>query len=286
MKKQFLSIFFLTAFLAGAADLTVSQLDFDSTPEAQKRYLAQPYSWWGRGKYPVKKDERGKIVVLSNSRTRYVFFLFGKYNSKGEWFPDIGMVKPSKANWAAGGFISFTSGKIKAKQCAVTVSDIKDGGFTLNYKGVSYTARCRLELKKDDDRLYLLFDAPSQTTVQLTAYPSSYAGSFSRGLKLRKRFAVTPKQRIPMGRSVTLAPEEYYVFLGDSWFDPGSNRGEGPCAVIFDPAKTRCRVSVQNYNCLLQLTGKGAMPFILFDFNGTSNAEAERIMRELPVKFN
>lgn len=285
MKTLFIPVLLLAFVFSAAAEVSVNQLDFDCTPEAKKRYVAQPYSWWGRGLYPVKKDEQGKIITLTNSRTRYVFFLFGKVNAKGEWFPTIGMVRPSKANWGQGGFLNFKSGKLKSKQCSVKVTDTAQGGFTLIFSTAGYEAKCRLELKKDDDRLYMLFEAPGTTSIQLTTYPSSYAGNYSRGKALRKRYAVTPLRRIPMEKDVDLNSKEYYALLGDSYFDPAANRGEGPCAVIYDPAKAKCRLSVQNYGCSVTLTGKDRIPFVLFDFKGTSNAEGERILKELPVSF-
>ena len=287
MKKIFILVSFFALLVCQASDVAITQLDFDSTPAAKKRYLAQPYSWWGRGQYPVKNDEFGKIITLTNSRTRYVFFFFGKKNVKGEWFPVIGMVKPSKANWGASGFFNFKSGKLTSQRCSARVTDVENGGFTITYTAPDYTAQCRMELKKDDDRLYVLFNSPQETAVQLTAYPSSYAGSHKKGLHLRKRYGLTPSRRLPMGKSrVALDAKEYYILLADSYFDPASNRGEGPCGVIYDPKFSKCSVGVLNYGCNVTLTGKGPMPFVLFDFKGTSNAEAERIMKELPVRFH
>ena len=86
MKQLFL---FLVAVLLfprlSAAETGV--VEFDSSPEGKKRYLAQPYYSWGRGKFPVKPGQRGRIVSLTNTRTKYVFFLFGDEESNGAWHP-------------------------------------------------------------------------------------------------------------------------------------------------------------------------------------------------------
>lgn len=284
MKKIILLLCLLSAVLSGK-EVTVQRLSFDSSPEGKKRYLAQPYTWWGRGQFPVKSDEKGEIITLTNNRTRYVFFIFGKVAKDGTWTPEIGMTKPSKANWATGGFLNFSSGKINRKKCGLKISGAEKGGFTLNFTAPGYQASCRIELKKDDDRLYVLFDTPTNTMVEFTTYPSSYGGSYSKGKALRKRYAVTNTRRIESGNHLPLNKKEKFVFLADSYFDPAQNRGEGPCGIIFDLRKYSGRVSVQNYACLLRFTGKGKMPFILLDFNGVSNAEGEKYMKELPVTF-
>lgn len=285
MKQLFL---FLAAVLLfprlSAADTGV--VEFDSSPEGRKRYLAQPYYSWGRGKFPVKPGQRGRIVSLTNTRTKYVFFLFGNEESNGAWHPVMGMHRPSKANWGSAGFFDFSFGRKSMKNCAVALENASGGAFTLKFTAPGYEARCRFEIRENDDRLYMLFTAPVVTSVKLTCYPSSFAGGYSAGKQLRKRYAVTPERRIPAEKKVNLSAKEFKVFLGDTYFDPALNRGEGPCGVIFDPGRMTGTLSVQNYGCTFTFTGKGEMPVVLFDFHGVSNAEGERTMRELPVKFH
>ena len=284
MKKSIILLLFTVLTLCGS-EVTVKRLAFDSTPEGKKRYFSQPHTWWSKGKYPVKADEKGEIITLTNNRTRYVFFIFGKVAKDGTWTPEIGMTKPSKANWATGGFLNFSSGKINRKKCGLKISGAEKGGFTLNFTAPGYQASCRIELKKDDDRLYVLFETPTNTMVEFTTYPSSYGVNYKTGKALRKRYAVTNTRRIESGNNLPLNKKEKFVFLADSHFDPAQNRGEGPCGIIFDLRKYSGRVSVQNYACTLRFTGKGKMPFILLDFNGVSNAEGEKYMKELPVTF-
>jgi len=267
--------------LCGAA---VNVVEFDSSPEGKARYLSQPYYWWGRGKFPVKPGERGRIVSLTNARAKYVFFLFGREDADGAWHPAIGMLKPSRANWGATDFLNFSFGKKKAmKDCAVSLETTSENGFALKFTAPGYEAKCSFEIRENDDRLYMLFSASADTGVRLTCYPSSYAVNYRAGKELRKRYAVTNLRRIPMGTKVPLSEKEYSVFLGDSHFDPAENRGEGPCGVIYDPAKMKATLSVQNYSCTFLFSGKGEMPVVLFDFHNASNKEGERIMRELPV---
>ena len=284
MKKTLFAVSFAVALLPLLRSATVNVVDFDSSEEGKKRYLSQPYYWWGKGKFPVKPGQRGRIVSLTNERTKYVFFLFGDEESDGSWHPAIGMLKPSKANWGATDFMDFSFGEQSMKDCAVTLETHSESGFTLSFTTPSYEAKCRMEIRENDDRLYMLFTASDETKVRLTCYPSSYAVNYRQGKELRKRYAVTNLRRILMGgKKESLSEKEYYVFFGDTYFDPAENRGEGPCGVIFDPGKMKAMISVQNYPCYFYFSGKGEMPIILFDFHDTSNSEGERIMRELPV---
>ena len=251
MKKSIILLLFTVLTLCGS-EVTVKRLAFDSTPEGKKRYFSQPHTWWSKGKYPVKADEKGEIITLTNNRTRYVFFIFGKVAKDGTWTPEIGMTKPSKANWATGGFLNFSSGKINRKKCGLKISGAEKGGFILNFTAPGYQASCRIELKKDDDRLYVLFETPTNTMVEFTTYPSSYGVNYKAGKALRKRYAVTNTRRIESGNHLPLNKKEKFVFLADSYFDPAQNRGEGPCGIIFDLRKYSGWVSVQNYACILR----------------------------------
>ena len=285
--KTLLTFTFAIALAPFLRSASVNVVDFDSTDEGKQRYLSQPYYWWRKGLFPVKPGQKGSIVSLTNERTKYVFFLFGNVESDGKWHPAIGMLRPSVANWSRIDFLDFSFGKKQnMKNCAVTLKTHSKSGFTLIFTAPGYEAKCSMEIRENDDRLYMLFTASDETKVKLTCYPSSYGVNYREGKKLRKRYAITNLRRIAMGKHVLLSKKEDRVFLGDSYFDLTQNRGEGPCGVIYDPGKMKASVSVQNYPCYFYFTGKGEMPIILFDFHNTSNSEGERIIRDLPVTLS
>lgn len=285
--KTLLAVTFAVALAPFLRSATVNVVDFDSSEEGKQRYLAQPYYWWSKGKFPVKPGQKGSVVSLTNERTKYVFFLFGNEESDGAWHPAIGMLRPSIANWSRIDFLDFSFGDQSMKNCDAKLDTHSENGFTLTFTTPSYEAKCSFELRENDDRLYMLFTASDETKVKLTCYPSSYGGTnYREGKELRKRYAFTNLRNIPMGKTTALSEKEDRVFFGDSYFDPAKNRGEGPCGIVYDPGKMKASVSVQNYPCHFYFTGKGEMPLILFDFHGASNSEGERIMRELPVTFS
>ncbi len=82
-----------------------------------------------------------------------------------------------------------------------------------------------------------------------------------------------------------MSAEEYYVFLGDHYFDPSQNRGEGPCALLYHPKHSQAEVLVQNYACKVSLQSNGKIAAVLFDFQGIGNTASLELLRALPVTF-
>lgn len=267
-----------------AAEITVSRLDFRADEQSRQRFLAQPITWWGRNQYPVKPGERGAVLTLANPRIKYAFMLLGREDADGSWFPAIGMPKPSKANWSSTGFFEFQAGDLKSRSCSVEIGEEQDDAIVLLYRSNDFRAEARWQLLPDDDRLFFIFTANRPYTLHFTAYPSSYAGSWSAGKKLRQRFAVTPTRTLEEGKH-PLETAEYYVFLGDHYFDPAHNRGEGPCALLYHPGQSRAEVLVQNYSCRVSLSGSDCSAAVLFDFHGSANTAALEYLRTLSAEF-
>ena len=285
MTKKFILLFILSGICCCASAVKVTSLEFRNDAESKKKFLAQDVSIWHRGQFRIKDGEKGAVITISNARTRCAFWLQGKEDANGSWFPKIGMLLPSKANFDYYEFFKFANDKLRSAKCSVSISNVENGGFTLNFTQKDFKAEARFVMQEDDEKVYCTFKAPGQNTVSLLIYPSSFGGSYKEGLNLRKRFGVTPVRTLPFGKRVSLAGNEPWVFLADSYFDPAQNRGDGPCAVLWHPGKVKPEVSVGNYSCMVHLTGKEEFSFVLFSFHKQSNDAGLKLMKALPLEF-
>ena len=300
MNKTLLPILLLASgFLH--AEVRVSNLELKGGDEAsRKAYFAQSVRLWGHSKYPKDPQERINLVTLANARCSFLLKLQGRIDSQGKLHAQLGMLKPSSANWFGNGFFSFNVNGVSPSDASVEIVNMSSGpdrgSVTFLYSGKDFTAKLTVTLADNDDKLLLEFkpeyrgaSAQKKTCeVSFLCYPSSYAGGWKAGLRLRKREALTPLRTLSEnGKYISLGNGEPWILFYDLAFDVKDNRGEGPCALMFDPKEcVSKKVVVENYACGLkfQYPMNTAAHFILWDFHGWSNESARQFMNSLVFK--
>ena len=296
MKKLIVvsAIILLSGFVRGEVKTEKIEL-IGGNADSRKAYFAQPIRIWGSNGFMKDPKERYTLISLSNAKISYVFSLHGKVDSDGNLKAELGILRPSSANWFSGGFFSFDVGGSSTKNCNVEVSEIGEGSFTLKYTRNTMTATFKIILPDDDDKLLLEFNPNEKEPVQrcyrvqFLCYPSSLAGGYNAGKNVRKREMLTSARTIAgNSKRTVLGDKEMWILFYDNYFDVKDNRGEGPCALLFNPKKTaRKELIPGNYACILQFWYKMNTPshFILWDFKGWSNDSAKKYMEQLNISL-
>lgn len=299
MKTPAILLLCLTAGLLHA-EVKVSNLELKGGDEnSRKAYMAQPVRIWGSSGYHTNPQERVNLITLSNAKCSFLLNLNGKLDPQGNLNAKLGMMLPSSANWYANEFFSFDVNGITTANTTVEITNISSGtdkgSVSFLYTGKNFTAALTITLADNDDKLMLEFkpdcrDAAQKTCkISFLCYPSSLAGGWQAGLKLRKREALTSMRTLTESdKYVPLENNEPWILFYDLNFDVKDNRGEGPCALLFNPKEcVRKEVLVGNYSCNLNFwyPMNKAAQFILWDFNKWSNESACKYMKELNIQF-
>lgn len=247
---------------------------------------------YGMKSYPKNPGEQYRLITIENPSIKYGLWLPGRIE-KGRFVSGIGMYFPSKANFYANGFIKITAGNFDS---STTPVEIKYGNGTVSFSWRIPPLSCDavFTLPEDSDMLLLkisLSDSSGKIKdykVSLLCYPSSIAGGFEEGKSLRKREIMTPTRTFSEENTFALTKDESWVLFYDRYFDYANNRGEGPCAFIFNPAKIlKAEVQLGNYACrsfLRYPVGTDA-EIILREFYKTTNDSAIRDMKSLEIQF-
>ncbi len=288
------------AAMTAQAEVRVDKLELKGADEESKKaYFAQPIRLWGTGKFMTDPAERVTLVSMSNAKTAFVFSLNGKLTADKRWSTTIGMLKPSHANWFSSSFFNFEVDKITDKECGAEIMNAagspESGSFIVRFTSPRLQADLKITLPDNDDKLLLEFTPkvakPTEPNyrIDLLCYPGSYGGSYAAGEKLRRREAMTPVRLLPQtGSSYRLTPQDCWVLFYDNYFDIKDNRGEGPCAFLFNPKEAvRVDINVGNYACLSRLWYPINQPafLILWDFNGWSNDAAKDYLKKMKIEF-
>jgi len=288
----------LVAAVSLLAGVSVVRLDLDDSEAARSNYQALPFRLWGSGKYHPDPTQRVTIVTLSNSRCGYVLQLSGTQSTEGGWKAALGMPYPSKANWYSNAFFTFHCGTVKSTDCHVEILECRNGAeqglVQLRYSTHDFSARLEIILLEDDDRLLFTMHPEAipagiaDYQLELLCYPSSYGGGFQEGKDIRKREAQTPSRTLNPGPTVILENDENWVCFYDKYFDVALNRGEGPCAILYNPRQiSRAEALVSDYACSLRLSLPISQPagLMLWDFHAWGNHSALDFMQALQVTY-
>lgn len=289
MKMKWLTmvVFTLGAVLVHA-EVKTEYLELKPDDASKKAYLAQPYRIWGTKNYKASPETFNALLVLSNSKVKFVFHLLGKLENGIAKNVQIGMLRPSVFNWYAGGFFTVQSGKNKLADGVFSVKEIKSGaesGYAeLEYSNSAFNGKIRLELMDNDDKVLLSFTPAGQIpySINLYAYPGTYGNA-----KLRDR-QVTTNMGVVDGKIKKLTPQDCWAVFSDKYYDKAQNRGDGCCAVLFNPKELlpgsviRCGYACTSY--LYYRKGQTAN-LIFWDFKGWSAKQAVDYMKKLDVKF-
>lgn len=293
-KTAFLGL--LAAVSSLLSEVSVQRFDLTDSEAARSSYMALPFRIWGSGQYRPDPAQRISIILLSNSRSSYALQLSGIETDDGRWPAALGMPYPSKANWYPQSFISFQCGAIKSSLCHVEILECRSGKeqgiVQLRYSKDDFTARVEISLLEDDNRLlfamHLESAPPKIASYQLDflCYPSSFGGGYEAGKDSRKREAQTSGRTLNPGGTVILGNDEYWVCFYDKYYDVSQNRGEGPCAILFNPRQAlRAEAQMGDYACSLRLSlpVSQSASLMLWDFNGWGNRPALEYMKALKI---
>lgn len=288
MKKSIFAIGMLACmtFTASAAvSATVLELKHGDKA-AEKAYFAQPHRIWGTNTYKAKPTDYNGLLVLGNSKTKFVFHLVGKMKNGKPVDVEIGMLRPSVYNWYAGGFIVPRGKQTELKKGVFSIGKVQSGaksGFAeLNYKGV-FSGTIRLELMDNDDKLLVTFTPADKTIpyrLDLYAYPGHYGDAKK---PFRKVFTSAGDIAVPKN----LTKQESWAVFYDTYYDRKVNRGDGCCAFLYNPNETDVATMRAGYACLALLNyKKGTTAHLIFwDFKGWSSDQAKDYMKKLKFSF-
>ncbi|MFA7174592.1 MAG: hypothetical protein WC340_14500 [Kiritimatiellia bacterium] len=289
-----LLFFFLATASMGASVVTKLELK-GGDPNSKKAYLAHGVHIWGENKFMTTPTQRAILLDFSNSIKSYVLLVRGEVDVQGKLYGTVGMIRPSGANFDGNGFFRFKLNGVSEQEFEISNVEVKGETAEITWQHGSDKAVLTIFLPENDDKLLLEFspelDVEKQKTymLQLLMYPSSYAGGSKAGRELRKREGSSATRVFYEDEKwMPLGIDEPWIFLCDKHFDPAANRGDGPCAVLFNPKQTVQReVSVSNYACYLRLfyPNKTKAALILWDFKGVPNDNALESMKSINLEF-
>ncbi len=205
----------------------------------------------------------------------------------------IGLSGPTGANWYGGGFIDLLINGVSPgpRQPTVEVRDYASGR-TVAFTWDTPDAVATLEFTATEThRQHFLTGriAPRRQIgslrLTLRAFPSAYGEE-------RDRWIATPRRELQHDRTVTLAPEEYWVLAYDTVYDEAQRPAEaaGPCAVAFSPLEVRrAKVRVAQYPVEVDLELRRQLRefhLALWEFPNVSNQAALAAMRALPESIS
>lgn len=299
--KTFLLLLFV-ALVTGTlqAQVTVSCLDLVDSEDARTRYLALPFKLWKPGQYRMDPATRTSVITLNNNLCGFGLTLSGKENVDGSWSASLGMPWPTQANWFNHSFLTFAAGELKSSQCHVQTGECNSGPQSgtaqINYTAQDFAASLQFTLLNEDDRLLLAFTvtkAPAgvqEYQLEFLCYPGSFGGGYQQGRDTRKRRVSTAEKAWAPGENQgNLEKSEAWVCFYDEYYDVDKNRGEGPCAALYNPMHTSAaRVIAGEYASHLRLTYPVHQTawVMLWEFKGWGNRAALEFMQALQIKHH
>jgi len=304
------SVAIVATFLATSlfAEVNVKEYTFRGGNESDRaEYFAQikDVQLWGSGKYPEDTSFMGKMFKMSTANIKFVLWCPGRIDPvTNEWRSAVGMVKPSKANWYTNSFYNVRISGKNGSDYKTVIEEVKGGEdkgvVKINWHHPDALVTVKFILLDGDDKLLAETKIQPKTDIKgyqiyLVCYPSSMAGGWKPGLKIRDREALTNKRIIKRPKkednkgyiSVMLEKDEPWVLFYDKYFDVANNRGEGPCAVLYSPKEVnKVKLTVENYSCeiFLDYPASTISHLMLWDFHGMTNQAAAEYMRNLEIK--
>lgn len=279
------------AVLAGPA------LGADEPPQvgvADTGSAITPATWECTAGHPIAK----RTISLQSGAPNYGFLLSGcqdpSHNGKHPCSEgNLGMPSPTNANWYWGGFL-----RIMVNGSDATVCDLRDvrvlergprGSFQVIWAHPDAEVGLRFMMAAGENHVdaQLAWKPREGTAVrtislQLTCYPSFFTAARHRQ---GERHCGTPRidQKEPSTLEVQPA-EDTYLYYYDAVFDVAKGEGDGPCAVVLDPAGIAGgNVSIGDYAVQTTLNLKpaaGQARLALYDFTGKTNADAEAYLKD------
>jgi len=251
-------------------------------PGAPKHIVGLP-----RTMHTISLDSGGRVYGL-----RYVVAHDEKRPGiaiPGEGY--VGMPQPADCNWYGGGFLDL---EINGRSIGTTPIHTfagrgvgKRGYVDFIFDTVLAVVRLRFVALAGNDALYCqaLLEPKSEITslrVTLRCYPSAFVST-------GERHVLTPVRDLEQGERAELDLDTerwllYYDRIFDAGYATASQRGLGPCAVLWPPEQAgKVAFSVGGYgiDTVMDIQPRQRdLRFVFFDFAGTGNETAKAALRE------
>lgn len=237
-------------------------------------------------------------ISLQNSVQQYAFKYTGctQPEAHGGEHPaaegNFGMPAPCVANWYHSGFLTIDiDGKDVVRQDLKEMRVIESGArgaFQVIWEHPDAEVSLRTVLMPGANHvLCLLKWQPREgktlrnVTVGLRCYPSFFTAAMHRQ---GERHVKTPRIDEQEPKTLELVPaQDPWLFYYDAIFDVAKGEGSGPCGAIVEQAGLKGgKVNIGNYAVMTYLDAKpeaGQFRFGLYDFCGSSNADAEAYLQ-------
>lgn len=215
---------------ACAADTAVGGIRLEPGPNDQVRVTRSDWAWSGGAeKHPAS------TFTLDSGRAVYAI----RYNHR-HGGGTLGLSSPTRCNWyESGAFQLFINGTRYpfAIDHGLTVHTAEGDRGVVEFAWQNDTAAvtCRWVMPRGAERLYVeLALQPVVPVTDLRVAFTAYPSGFNR--EKPAHVLQTPRRRIDAPGKHTLDPAaETALCFADDALDPADGRGEGACAVVFEP---------------------------------------------------
>jgi len=252
-----------------------------------------PATWECTSGHPIRTHQISLQNALRNYSFKYTGCQDPSHNgehpaSEG----NFGMPTPTACNWYHSGFLTIDiNGKDvvrqDVKEMRVTESGAR-GAFQVIWAHPDAEVSLRFVLLPGSNHVLCLLKwqpRPGATlkkiTVGLRCYPSFFTAARQRQ---GERHVKTPRTDQQEPTTLELVPaQDPWLLYYDTIFDMARGEGEGPCAALVEQAALQGgKVSIGDYAVMTYLNPKpeaGSFRFALYDFAGSTNAEAEAYLQ-------
>jgi uncharacterized membrane protein len=252
--------------------------------------------YWEKNKPDIRYKH--KLFTIDTGGQPYAISLNIKQQkqSDGTWKTidsDIGMPKPSEANWYHSGFFKISHNIQKVEPEVEIVETGKQGIIDFIWKNLGIVVRARFIAEQKSDRI--LLELRWEKNIELknfgisfTCYPQSFRVAESSRLKGEKleRHMITAERDVQKVQTVKLnLPYEYWQLYMDKTIEKTPFYPiDGPCALAFLPDDVEeATVAVTDYPITISIVLKesnGRARFVLWDFTGKTADESKKILIE------
>ena len=198
----------------------------------------------------------------------------------------IGMTRPSASNWYSGGFIGVS---VDGKR----IGAYKPRLTRLRYDSGAVAARALYALPAAKVELTFL-QLPNENFCRILGRVEGKATSTQLVLRCYPCATKPTGERVAWSatrqaaKAGTLLPgmRDCWFLLADDVYDRAKSRkGEGPCAVMFDPGQVKvAKAALGQYSCSVTLSlrsGAGGFHLAVWEFRRWTNEKALAYMRDL-----
>jgi len=208
----------------------------------------------------------------------------------------LGMPAPSSSNWYHGGFLFVRLNGQEVGHTPLHRACVAETGrraiADFVWDAPAAVVRVRFAGQPGGDRLLCEIALEPKQPVKslrigLRCYPSFFTAWHKRD---GNRQVLTPTATLKQGQRPTVpAADHWFAVYYDTVFDVARGEGDGPCALLFDPAAVdKVRFDVGSYAVSTELAckpGTRRVRLAFWDLRGTANAAALASFRASAAKW-